>query len=102
MLDLYFLYSLINHIQFSSVQFTQPLANTPAKVGYVKHNYQLAGDQGRRGVRRAGGLLAVRTGTRLTQSLTRGHRWKWLWGRRAGPQQAAVGGLTGHCHVDSR
>mgnify|MGYP002809420908 CR=1 FL=1 len=82
---------------------TQPHANTPAKVWVVTLGYQLAGDLGRRPrANRAGGLRAVRMGLRLTQSLPRGHRWKWLGRRRAGPRQAAASGLTGHCHADSR
>ena len=82
---------------------TQPHANTPAKVWVVTPGYQLAGDLGRRPrANRAGGLRAVRMGLRLTQSLSRGHRWKWLGRRRAGPRQAAASGLTGHCHADSR
>jgi hypothetical protein len=80
---------------------TQPHANTPAKVWVVTPGYQLAGDLGRRPrANRAGGLRAVRMGLRPIQSLPRGHRWKWLGRRRAGPRQAAASGLTGTCHAD--
>ena len=57
----------------------------------LKHDDQLAGDLGRRGVRRTRSCVVVRAGSRVSHADT---DERDCGGPRAGPQQAAVGGLT--------